>query len=118
MTLLELFVYPYLSFYLPQAAFLLPVITNLLNEGASQISSYVGPAYPLCAVMAPTRELAVQIFQEAKKFAFDSPVKPCVIYGGVNVAYQTERLQMGCNILVATPGRLNDFLKKGKVRVC
>jgi len=97
------------------ASFLLPVITNLLNAGVSNISDVDGAVTPLAAIMSPTRELAVQIFKEARKFSFNTPLKVCVVYGGVSVAHQTDRLRMGCHLLVATPGRLNDFVKRGKV---
>ena len=65
--------------------------------------------------MSPTRELAVQIEKEAKKFSFGTGVKPVVVYGGVSVGYHIERLQSGCHICVATPGRLDDFVKRGRI---
>ena len=97
------------------AAFLLPIITNLLNRGLPSSDYHEGAATPLAAILAPTRELAVQIFMEIRKFAFGTPIKPVVVYGGVSVNHQTDRLRMGCHILVATPGRLDDFVKKGKI---
>ena len=51
------------------------------------------------------RELAIQIHNEARKFAQGSMVKSVVAYGGTSVFYQASQLQRGCNILVATPGR-------------
>ena len=63
--------------------------------------------------MSPTRELAVQIEKEAKKFSFGTPISPVVVYGGVAVNYHRERLMAGCHICVATPGRLGDFVKRG-----
>ena len=52
-----------------------------------------------------SRELAIQIHNEARKFAQGSMVKSVVAYGGTSVFYQASQLQRGCNILVATPGR-------------
>lgn len=49
------------------------------------------------------------------KFAYRSNLKPCVIYGGADVGEQIRNLQRGCHLLVATPGRLVDFLERGKV---
>ena len=65
--------------------------------------------------MAPTRELATQIFDEARKFAYRSRVRPAVVYGGANVSDQMRDLDRGCHLLVATPGRLVDFLDRGKI---
>ena len=53
------------------------------------------------------RELAIQIHNEARKFAQGSMIKSVVAYGGTSVFYQASQLQRGCNILVATPGRFN-----------
>lgn len=98
------------------AAFLLPVITNLLKEGVSSQMSLNGAVFPLALVVVPTRELAVQIFREGMKFAYNTPIKTTVIYGGVSVAHQSDVLRrLGCHICVATPGRLDDFVKRGKI---
>ena len=59
---------------------------------------------PLALVLAPTRELATQIYDEARKFAYRSRVRPAVVYGGANVADQMRDLDRGCHLLVATPG--------------
>ena len=55
--------------------------------------------------MFVVRELAIQIHNEARKFAQGSMIKSVVAYGGTSVFYQASQLQRGCNILVATPGR-------------
>lgn len=72
-------------------------------------------AFPSALIIAPTRELAVQIFLESRKFSFGSHLRTVVIYGGVSVSHQLGKLYDGCDILVATPGRLNDFLKRSRV---
>merc|ERR1712142_814586 len=64
---------------------------------------------------SPTRELALQIYNEGRKFAQGSMIKCVVAYGGTSTGYQARKLQEGCNILVATPGRLLDYVEKGKI---
>lgn len=91
------------------------MITNLLNEGVSSETSCGGPVYPKVCILSPTRELTIQIFHEAKRFSYNTNIKPVVVYGGVSVNHQISRLEMGCHILVATPGRLDDFVKRGRV---
>ena len=70
---------------------------------------------PQCVVITPTRELAIQIHNEARKFAQGSMIKSVVSYGGTSVNYQADQLSKGCNILVATPGRLMDYVEKGRI---
>jgi superfamily II DNA/RNA helicase len=71
--------------------------------------------YPLGLVLAPTRELATQIFEEAKKFAYRSRMRPAVLYGGNNTSEQMRELDKGCHLIVATPGRLDDIINRGKI---
>jgi ATP-dependent RNA helicase DDX5/DBP2 len=61
-------------------------------------------------VLAPTRELAVQIQQECAKFATSSRVKSTCIYGGVPKGPQVRELRAGAEIAIATPGRLIDMI--------
>ena len=70
-------------------------------------------AEPLILVVAPTRELATQIFDEARRLCYRSMLRPCVAYGGAPVRDQVEELKKGCDVLIATPGRLIDFMEKG-----
>lgn len=70
---------------------------------------------PVTVILAPTRELAIQIYQEARKFSYRSWVRPCVVYGGQNIYDQIKDLDRGCDMLVATPGRLIDHVNRGKV---
>ena len=70
---------------------------------------------PAALVISPTRELAVQIFMEARKFSYKTSLMPVVCYGGVSVAHQLRQIERGCHILVATPGRLKDFADRRKV---
>jgi ATP-dependent RNA helicase DDX5/DBP2 len=68
---------------------------------------------PIVLVMAPTRELALQIKVEADKFGASSDIKNTVVYGGVPKNTQVRDLRKGVEILIATPGRLIDHLESG-----
>jgi ATP-dependent RNA helicase DDX3X len=72
-------------------------------------------ASPTTLILAPTRELALQIYEEAKKFSYRSWVRPCVVYGGTPMGDQLRDLDRGCGLLVATPGRLVDMIERGRV---
>lgn len=72
-------------------------------------------AEPLVLVVAPTRELAVQIFNEARKFCYRTMLRPCVVYGGLPVKEQVSLLSKGCDVLVGTPGRLVDFISRPNI---
>jgi ATP-dependent RNA helicase DDX3X len=72
-------------------------------------------AEPLVLIIAPTRELVIQIHQEALKFCYRSKLLPCVIYGGHRESDQRDELRRGCDILISTPGRLCHFMKKSDV---
>ncbi|XP_032888965.1 ATP-dependent RNA helicase DDX3X isoform X3 [Amblyraja radiata] len=107
------------------AAFLLPILSQIYAEGPgealksakAQDSSKYGrrKQYPIALVLAPTRELAVQIYDESRKFAYRSKVRPSVVYGGADIGQQIRDLERGCHLLVATPGRLVDMIERGKV---
>ena len=84
------------------------------EEFTSQLSEVQAP---LGLIIAPTRELATQIFTEARKFSHSTSIRPVVVYGGVSVGYQLRQLEAGCQLLVGTPGRLKDFLGRQKVNV-
>lgn len=66
---------------------------------------------PIVLVVAPTRELALQIKQECDKFGASSEIKNTVVYGGVPKYSQTKDLRDGVEIVIATPGRLIDHLE-------
>lgn len=74
-----------------QAAFLLPIINTLLENIESAITD--GECVqPQVVVMAPTRELAIQIHDEARKFIHGSALTSCIAYGGVQVGHQIRQL--------------------------
>ncbi len=68
-------------------------------------------------ILAPTRELAVQITTEFKKFAKHTGIKTVAIYGGQGIGVQLQALRHGVEIVVATPGRLIDHLKQGSLEL-
>uniref|UniRef100_A0A671TSY1 RNA helicase n=1 Tax=Sparus aurata TaxID=8175 RepID=A0A671TSY1_SPAAU len=93
------------------AAFLLPVLSQIYTDGPGDALQQ----YPLSLILAPTRELALQIYDEARKVAYRSRVRPCVVYGGADIGQQIRDLERGCHLLVATPGRLVDMMERGKI---
>lgn len=98
------------------AAFLLPILNQILENGPNpDYYCYGRPCYPMALVLAPTRELASQIYEEAVKFSYRSILKPVVVYGGANPMQQMEEIKHGCHILVATPGRLVDMMDRGRI---
>jgi ATP-dependent RNA helicase DDX3X len=96
------------------AAFCFPILSNILTSGMEPIRQQ-RKAFPLALVLSPTRELSTQIFQECRKFAFETGVRPVVVYGGAPVGEQLRQLEHGCDILVATPGRLVDLIDRRRV---
>lgn len=70
---------------------------------------------PICLILAPTRELAVQIQAECTKFGKSSRIRNTAVYGGAPKGGQIRDLQRGAEIVVATPGRLIDMLESGKI---
>ncbi|KAF7655139.1 hypothetical protein LDENG_00060090 [Lucifuga dentata] len=96
------------------AAFLLPILQQLMADGVVA-SSFSELQEPEAVIVAPTRELIHQIYLEARKFAFGTVVRPVVVYGGVNAAYQLREVFRGCNVLCGTPGRLLDVVRRGRV---
>lgn len=100
------------------AAFLVPILNQMYKHGVApppNRPSNRRKQFPLGLVLAPTRELATQIFEESKKFCYRSRMRPCVLYGGNNTQEQMRELDRGCHLVVATPGRLEDMIMRGKV---
>lgn len=72
-------------------------------------------AEPLVLIVAPSRELALQIFDEARKLCYRTMLRPCCVYGGAPSGAQRRDLAKGCDLLVATPGRLVDFMNQPRM---
>jgi ATP-dependent RNA helicase DeaD len=86
------------------AAFALPILTKIKRRGPIQ-----------ALILVPTRELAVQVTVEIKKFAKYTGIRTVSIYGGQSIGIQHDQLRKGVQILVATPGRLIDHIKQGSI---
>ncbi|MBL4697687.1 MAG: DEAD/DEAH box helicase, partial [Phycisphaerales bacterium] len=83
------------------AAFALPLI-EMIEPGDSMIS----------IILAPTRELAIQIKQDFEELAAHTGLKVCAIYGGQSINIQAEQLRNGPEIIVGTPGRILDMIER------
>ena len=102
-------------------------LVGVAETGSGKTLAYVLPAIvhinaqpllkpgdgPIVLILAPTRELAIQIQAECNKFGFSSKIKNTCLYGGVPKGPQIRDLQRGCEIVIATPGRLIDLLSMG-----
>ena len=93
-------------------AFLIAAINRLLTRPALAERK---PEDPRCLILAPTRELAIQIHKDAMGFAADLGLKFALVYGGVDYDKQRSLLQAGADVIIATPGRLIDYVKQHKV---
>lgn len=83
------------------AAFVLPVLHRLAEQGHPQ-------RHPRALILTPTRELAAQVGERVHAYGVHLPLRSAVVYGGVGMQPQIDKLQRGVDILVATPGRLLD----------
>ncbi|KAL8922796.1 MAG: hypothetical protein Q9208_004921 [Pyrenodesmia sp. 3 TL-2023] len=110
------------------AAYLIPAISKLMGKAKKlcgprpnvtdpnfTVKSHGVRAEPLILVVVPTRELATQVFDEARRLCYRSMLRPCVAYGGAPTNEQMDQLRKGCDILIATPGRLMDFLERNNL---
>ena len=90
------------------AAFLLPLMTHLGLTAAVRAGQP-----PKALILAPTRELANQISQNVQKLAADLNIRHIAIFGGARYDAQIRGLRRGVDIVVATPGRLQDLMERG-----
>eukprot|EP00080_Pristionchus_pacificus_P018526 PDM78546.1 helicase [Pristionchus pacificus] len=93
------------------AAFLLPIMNRLLWDADLSLITD-GPCKPQALILAPTRELALQIHAQATKFAEGTLVKCEIAYGGCAFALQRKRVEKGVIILVGTIGRIKHFINE------
>ncbi|CAE7802995.1 ded1 [Symbiodinium microadriaticum] len=96
------------------AAFLVPIITAALQAGPKELTEE-GAVCPTSVILAPTRELCEQIAQEAKRLTFRSFARVAAIYGGADALQQLRDIAGGVEIVVCSPGRMDDFLQRGVV---
>ncbi|MEJ2688825.1 MAG: DEAD/DEAH box helicase [Deltaproteobacteria bacterium] len=98
------------------AVFLITIFTRLLHRPVTD--SAAKPGYPRCLILAPTRELAVQIGKDAAALAKHTSLKTITIFGGVDYQKQMNQLRgQLADLLIATPGRLLDYLQKQVVQL-
>ncbi|EOD08244.1 hypothetical protein EMIHUDRAFT_44497, partial [Emiliania huxleyi CCMP1516] len=92
------------------ASYLLPTVARLLSsELPPRDRRQVAPS---AIVLSPTRELAQQVFAEARKACYGAGVRPVACFGGAPLVDQLRELERGCELLVATPGRLGDLMER------
>ncbi len=89
------------------AGFTLPLLQNLMQKGSRRNRLAIRSL-----ILAPTRELAIQIEESVRTYGKHLPLKSAVIFGGVNIQAQINRLRNGTDIMVATPGRLLDLVNQ------
>ena len=94
------------------AAFALPVLQQLAASGERAL-----PKSPRALVLAPTRELAVQIARSFDTYGRGLGLRLCTVVGGLGYGRQIETLARGVDILIATPGRLLDLVERGNVKL-
>ncbi|KAI8096662.1 P-loop containing nucleoside triphosphate hydrolase protein [Halteromyces radiatus] len=103
------------------AAFLIPTLSALFNKRElaqprpQPYEARTFKAEPLVLILAPTRELCSQIFDDCRRWSYRSHLRPCAVYGGADSRTQLNQLERGCDILAAAPGRLMDFIERRKV---
>jgi len=90
-------------------AFLVAVLNRLLTRPAAVDRKLTDPR---AIIIAPTRELAIQIDKDFRAIGRDTGLTSALIYGGVDYDKQRDQLKAGCDIIIATPGRLIDYLKQ------
>jgi ATP-dependent RNA helicase RhlE len=97
------------------AGFALPIIHSLLPLASSSTSPARHPTRAL--IIAPTRELADQIYENVRAYAQHTPLRCAVVFGGMDMKPQTAALRKGVEILIATPGRLLDHVEQKTVNL-
>ena len=97
------------------AAFTLPILHRLMPLANTSASPARHPVRAL--ILAPTRELADQVYDNVKRYASTTPLRSAVVFGGVDIGPQKEALRAGCEVLVATPGRLLDHVEQKNVNL-
>jgi len=92
------------------AAFTLPILHRLMPLANRSMSPARHPTRAL--ILTPTRELADQVAENARRYSQYTPLRTAVVFGGVDIGPQKEALRAGCEVLIATPGRLLDHVEQ------
>src|SRR5271166_6041668 len=90
------------------AAFVLPILSQLFKDGGSSQARGIR-----CLIVAPTRELVVQIEENVRVYAKYLPARIAAVFGGVSERPQIKALRSGADLVIATPGRLLDLIGQG-----
>ncbi len=90
------------------AAFVLPVLHRLAEQGQPQ-------RHPRALILTPTRELAAQVGERVVAYGIHLPLRSAIVFGGVGMQPQVDKLQRGVDVLIATPGRLLDHATRRTV---
>ncbi|QDP01871.1 DEAD/DEAH box helicase [Thalassotalea sp. PS06] len=93
------------------AAFSIPIIESLIKSGASRGSGVKA------LILAPTRELAKQVKENIEQYCQFTQLTTTLVYGGVGNSEQQKRLEQGCDIVVATPGRVLEHIQNRSLRL-
>lgn len=97
------------------AAFTLPVLHRMMPFASHSTSPARHPVRAL--ILTPTRELADQVADSVKRYSDTSPLRAEVVFGGVDIYPQRDALRRGCELLIATPGRLLDHIEQKNVNL-
>ncbi len=98
------------------AVFLITILSRLLNNPVPEKARK--PGHPRCLIVAPTRELVIQIGNDAEDLTRHTSIKTVSVFGGVDYQKQMNQLQgQEVDLLIATPGRLLDYLQKQVVQL-
>lgn len=97
------------------AAFTLPILHRLMQFANTSASPARHPVRAL--ILTPTRELADQVSDSVIKYSKATPLRSAVVFGGVDIGPQRDALRRGCEVLIATPGRLLDHVEQKNVNL-
>jgi ATP-dependent RNA helicase RhlE len=97
------------------AAFTLPILHRLMQFANTSASPARHPVRAL--ILTPTRELADQVYENVATYSKSTPLRSAVVFGGVDINPQRDALRRGCELLVATPGRLLDHVEQKNVNL-
>ena len=97
------------------AAFVLPALHRIAAQPNAPVGQHRMSSVPRVLVLAPTRELAQQVAEQAVRYGQGLRVRTVCLYGGAPYPVQNRALQRGVDLLVATPGRLMDHVERGRV---
>jgi superfamily II DNA/RNA helicase len=100
-------------------AFGLPMLQRLMSTASNGViaPSKGHPAKPSGLVLLPTRELAVQVYEVIEPLAASLGIRVAAVYGGADIERQIKKLRKGCEVIIATPGRLIDLGDRGELAV-